>query len=170
MRKPRATGAGPDNTGLRSAVSLGGDAQVSAATGLATQCQFRLAMRIDRRDYLSQRGRGQQAVCLARLRRGEGGECWMCSAPRILDLRLPRKNALLTFANIRLPWGTVVSDVTIPVEANGQSTALPGKPLIGSDGMVLEDVASRVRFQRVIELGSSELRDRRSGQILETLR
>jgi hypothetical protein len=66
MRKPRATSAGPVNAGQKVCKSLGGDKQISTATGSAAQRQFRLALRLDRSaDFLLQQGFHHQAEHLA---------------------------------------------------------------------------------------------------------
>jgi hypothetical protein len=48
MQKPRATSAGPVDTGLKAVQSLGGDKQLDTPTGPAPQRRFPLVYQIDR--------------------------------------------------------------------------------------------------------------------------
>jgi hypothetical protein len=66
MQEPRATSAGPVDTGLKAVQSLRGDKQLDTPTGPAPQRRFPLAFQIDRQaDCLLQQGHRLQVECLA---------------------------------------------------------------------------------------------------------
>jgi hypothetical protein len=80
------------------------------------------------------------------------------------------KGALCGFASIRLGRTLVIHDVPV-LQSHGRAWAgLPGKPLIGTDGIGLRDEKGRQRYARMLEWTNRQASDRFSEAVVSAVR
>jgi hypothetical protein len=80
------------------------------------------------------------------------------------------RNSLRGFADVKLPNGLTIHDVTVHT-VNGKSWAsLPSKPILGADGVAKRDDATgKVKYVPVIEWPDRQTSDRFSAAVVDAV-
>jgi hypothetical protein len=90
--------------------------------------------------------------------------------PEILAFVPRRQNSLQGFAEVRLPSGMILHDVSVHIDG-ARAWAMPAsKAMLDKNGLALRDDRGKVRYSPVITIASKELRDRFSEAIIEAIR
>ncbi len=79
------------------------------------------------------------------------------------------KGALLGFADVRLGRTLTIHDVPVLASGGRVWASLPGKPLVGADGMVLRDGKGKTRYAPVLEWDDKASRERWSVAVVEAV-
>jgi hypothetical protein len=91
---------------------------------------------------------------------------------RLLSFKAVRKATLRGFAAVRLPIGLVITDIPVNQANNGTAWAsLPARPMLDRDGNVMRDERDGgIRYGKIIEWGSTELRQAFSERVVALVR
>ena len=87
----------------------------------------------------------------------------------IIDWKPMRRNTLCGFAKILVGRSMTINDVAVHFK-NGRGWAqAPGKPQIGSDGMVRKDESGKIQYTPVIQWIDRDASDRFSDGVVQAL-
>jgi hypothetical protein len=81
-----------------------------------------------------------------------------------------RRGSLRGFVSVALPSGLLIEDVAVHVTGGRIWASLPGRPMLGRDGMALRDDRERIRYSQIIRWRSRELADEFSRRVAELIK
>jgi hypothetical protein len=90
----------------------------------------------------------------------------------LLTFREMRKGALCGFASVRINGiGLVIHDIPVLASSDGKNAwaGLPGKPMVGPDGMAMRDAAGKLRYTPVLAWSEKRVGDRFSAAVVEAV-
>lgn len=86
------------------------------------------------------------------------------------DWKPVTKGTLRGFARVRLGKALVIVDVPVLASPGKVWVTLPGKPLIGSDGVMLRDARGKPRYAPILEWADRDRSARFSAGVIEAIK
>jgi hypothetical protein len=92
----------------------------------------------------------------------------------LVEWREMRKGTLCGFATVRVnAVGLVIHDIPVLASGGGKNAwaGLPGKPIVGADGVAKRDPATgKLRYSMVLEWSDKRVADRFSNAVVEAVK
>lgn len=80
------------------------------------------------------------------------------------------RNTLCGFADVTMPSGMTIAEISIHSQGGKAWASPPSKPMIDRNGRVLRDDGGKIRYSPIITFPSRDLRNRWSDAVVEAVR
>jgi hypothetical protein len=80
-----------------------------------------------------------------------------------------RRNSLRGFAEVQLPSGMIVEDVSVHVSSGKPWASPPSKPMLDRNGVAVRDDKGKIKYAPIISFATRELRDRFSREVITAM-
>ena len=89
---------------------------------------------------------------------------------KLLEWRPIHRNTLCGFANVELPSGLVIRDVSVHQKNGKWWAGLPARPMLDAEGRQIRNHAGKAQYAALLGWRDRELADRFSGAVVELVR